>query len=62
MLFVMLHSFLVLVFFAFVFALLNDSMIMLEHVIANGRMIIEICDRKCLCSNLRYVLVFCWKN
>jgi len=57
MLFVMLHSFLVLVFFAFVFALLND-MIMLEHIIANGRTIIEICERKWLCSNMRYVLVF----
>ena len=57
MLFVMLHSFWVLVFFAFVFALLND-MIMLEHIIANGRTIIEICERKWLCSNMRYVLVF----
>jgi len=61
-LFVMLHSFLVLVFYAFVFPLLNDCMIMLEHVVANGRMIIEICERKWLCPNLRYVLVFCWKN
>jgi hypothetical protein len=61
-LFVMLHSFLVLVFYEFVFALLNDCMIILEHVVVNGRMIIEICERKLMCPNLRYVLVFCWKN
>jgi len=50
----MLHSSLVLVFFAFVFALLNDGTIMLKHVIANVRMIIDICERKWLCSNTWY--------
>lgn len=62
MLFVVSHNFLVLVCYSFVFGLLNDNMSILEHVTANGRMIIEVCGRKSLCTNLGYVLVFSWKN